>query len=217
MPRGPLVGPIILSLSSFVSPLHPALRSITMEHLHSPHDNTGRQPPPHTSHQRTPQNSLSQPPPILSAPSQFQSSNHECRYTSFHNSTTTNQTMSALSNHPNTQPLVSPFPSMELDHHSQVSIPIDNYSQSSEPVEEWSPSPSPRNQHANLQSIPPSTPVMTPASNLSSQVTEARDKSRKTTWTGPMEVMALDLYVRAVEDGKRSDSGFKAEVHRFVA
>ncbi|PLW15215.1 hypothetical protein PCANC_11553 [Puccinia coronata f. sp. avenae] len=36
-------------------------------------------------------------------------------------------------------------------------------------------------------------------------------------WTGPMEVMMLDLYVQEVEKGKHSDSGFQSSTHRFVA
>ncbi|EFP83737.2 uncharacterized protein PGTG_09450 [Puccinia graminis f. sp. tritici CRL 75-36-700-3] len=39
----------------------------------------------------------------------------------------------------------------------------------------------------------------------------------KVIWTQAMEKSALDLYVRAVQMGKRSDSGFKIEVHRWVA
>jgi hypothetical protein len=39
----------------------------------------------------------------------------------------------------------------------------------------------------------------------------------KLIWTQAMEKSALDFYVRAVQMGKRSDSGFKIDVHRWVA
>ena len=44
--------------------------------------------------------------------------------------------------------------------------------------------------------------------------------SRKTTkvfWTSEMESAALELYVQAVREGKRSDNGFKPETHRAIA
>ncbi|WAR52004.1 hypothetical protein PtB15_1B442 [Puccinia triticina] len=36
-------------------------------------------------------------------------------------------------------------------------------------------------------------------------------------WTGPMEVMLLDLYVREVEKGKQSNNGFQNTTHQHVA
>jgi len=39
----------------------------------------------------------------------------------------------------------------------------------------------------------------------------------KVIWSAAMEKSALELYVRAVQSGKRSDSGFKIEVHRSIA
>jgi len=39
----------------------------------------------------------------------------------------------------------------------------------------------------------------------------------KLQWTRAMEKSAMRLYVQAVKEGKRSDGGFKSEVHRWVA
>ncbi|KAI7933768.1 hypothetical protein MJO29_016723 [Puccinia striiformis f. sp. tritici] len=35
-------------------------------------------------------------------------------------------------------------------------------------------------------------------------------------WSGPMESMMMDLYIQAVERGKRSDSGFQSSTHKHV-
>ncbi|EFP79290.1 hypothetical protein PGT21_034168 [Puccinia graminis f. sp. tritici] len=84
----------------------------------------------------------------------------------------------------------------------------------------WSPTPSPTSQPPTLPlsgtPVPTSTqpdPALDPAES---------DKSVETTrpktlhWTGAMEKLALQLYSDAVLDGKRSDGGFKSEVHNFV-
>ncbi|PLW30624.1 hypothetical protein PCASD_17764 [Puccinia coronata f. sp. avenae] len=44
-----------------------------------------------------------------------------------------------------------------------------------------------------------------------------RGTRKKLLWTGPMEMMMLDLYVAEVEKGKRSDNGFQSTSHRHVA
>ncbi|KAI7956209.1 hypothetical protein MJO29_007608 [Puccinia striiformis f. sp. tritici] len=41
-------------------------------------------------------------------------------------------------------------------------------------------------------------------------------QSKKLLWTGPMESMMMDLYIQAVERGKRSDSGFQSATHKHV-
>ena len=42
-------------------------------------------------------------------------------------------------------------------------------------------------------------------------------KGVKLFWTTEMERAAMELYVEAVRQGKRSDNGFKPETHRSIA
>ncbi|KAI7957789.1 hypothetical protein MJO29_006006 [Puccinia striiformis f. sp. tritici] len=41
-------------------------------------------------------------------------------------------------------------------------------------------------------------------------------RSTRLLWSGPMESMMMDLYIQAVERGKRSDSGFQSSTHKHV-
>ncbi|POW05066.1 hypothetical protein PSTT_09942 [Puccinia striiformis] len=41
-------------------------------------------------------------------------------------------------------------------------------------------------------------------------------RSTRLLWLGPMESMMMDLYIQAVERGKRSDSGFQSSTHKHV-
>ncbi|OAV85656.1 hypothetical protein PTTG_01720, partial [Puccinia triticina 1-1 BBBD Race 1] len=44
-----------------------------------------------------------------------------------------------------------------------------------------------------------------------------KDKTKNLVWTAGMERSALEMYVKAVESGKRGEAGFKPEVHQTVA
>ncbi|OAV93515.1 hypothetical protein PTTG_00833, partial [Puccinia triticina 1-1 BBBD Race 1] len=44
-----------------------------------------------------------------------------------------------------------------------------------------------------------------------------KDKTKNLVWTAGMERSALEMYVKAVESGKRGKAGFKPEVHQTVA
>ncbi|KNE98893.1 hypothetical protein PSTG_07913 [Puccinia striiformis f. sp. tritici PST-78] len=41
-------------------------------------------------------------------------------------------------------------------------------------------------------------------------------RSTRLLWSGPMESMMMDLYIQAVERGKRSNSGFQSSTHKHV-
>ncbi|KAI9622528.1 hypothetical protein H4Q26_015209 [Puccinia striiformis f. sp. tritici PST-130] len=56
----------------------------------------------------------------------------------------------------------------------------------------------------------------TPSQSNTSQPTNG-GRNPKLIWSSAMEKSALRLHVQATEAGKRSDYGFKAEVHRWVA
>ncbi|OAV92840.1 hypothetical protein PTTG_02066 [Puccinia triticina 1-1 BBBD Race 1] len=47
--------------------------------------------------------------------------------------------------------------------------------------------------------------------------TASQKGAKKLRWTGPMEVMLLELYVQEVEKGKRADNRFQNTSHRHVA
>ncbi|KAI7959621.1 hypothetical protein MJO28_003412 [Puccinia striiformis f. sp. tritici] len=96
-----------------------------------------------------------------------------------------------------------------------------NATQSTVPIP-WSqtPTPGPGTQPATQAStmVPNESQAMSTVVPSQSQATETgNSQSQKLTWTPAMEKSALDLYVQAVEDGKRSEAGFKPEVHRWVA
>lgn len=63
----------------------------------------------------------------------------------------------------------------------------------------------------------PHRPITTSPSTLDSKSTPPVAKHHKTMWTPEMENTALELYVRAVQDGKRSDNGFVPDTHRSIA
>ncbi|OAV87704.1 hypothetical protein PTTG_29315 [Puccinia triticina 1-1 BBBD Race 1] len=44
-----------------------------------------------------------------------------------------------------------------------------------------------------------------------------KDKTKNLIWTAGMECSAIEMYVKAVESGKRGEAGFKPKVHQSVA
>ncbi|WAR58398.1 hypothetical protein PtB15_5B632 [Puccinia triticina] len=57
------------------------------------------------------------------------------------------------------------------------------------------------------------TKSVDPENNTYATTTAAGVTRKKLLWTGPMELMMLDLYVEEVHKGKRSDSGFQSTSH----
>ncbi|KAI9610653.1 hypothetical protein H4Q26_006800 [Puccinia striiformis f. sp. tritici PST-130] len=85
-----------------------------------------------------------------------------------------------------------------------------NGTQSTIPIP-WSQTPTPG------QATQPATQESTVGPNKSQATDTGTLQSQKLTWTPALDKSALELYVQAVEDGKRSEGGFKPEVHRWVA
>jgi hypothetical protein len=46
---------------------------------------------------------------------------------------------------------------------------------------------------------------------------DSQQVTKKLRWTGPMEVMLLELYVQEVEKGKQTNNGFQNTLHQHVA
>lgn len=59
--------------------------------------------------------------------------------------------------------------------------------------------------------------LIAPPSMLDSKSGPLMAKQHKIMWTPEMENTALELYVRAVQDGKRSENGFVPDTHRSIA
>ncbi|KAA1076879.1 hypothetical protein PGT21_022856 [Puccinia graminis f. sp. tritici] len=80
-----------------------------------------------------------------------------------------------------------------------------------------------RSTMASMQLSGTPLPSQTPQPSLSeftpSQQTQQTQSSQKKNlqWTGAMEKSAIKLYVKLVESGEKSDQGFKAQFHRWVA
>ncbi|KAA1110246.1 hypothetical protein PGT21_015714 [Puccinia graminis f. sp. tritici] len=67
------------------------------------------------------------------------------------------------------------------------------------------------------QNQPPNSETRPEGTNSQNQPEGDNSHRKNLVWTPAMEKSALDLYVKAVEEGKRCNNGFKPETHRWVA
>jgi hypothetical protein len=70
---------------------------------------------------------------------------------------------------------------------------------------------------SSSESVHAAQRIIPPPSTLESKSSPLMAKQHKIMWTPEMENTALELYVRAVQEGKRSENGFVPDTHRSIA